>query len=150
MKAIITIFSVFVLLNLTNAQNTSLANTTCKANQLLTPGSAVMIYSTERQACVLEDTSHSTTPSEVLIKDLPPLTKKTTPVMIRFTKGSYTFKTDPSLILPHDSRVYLEDLLTGKEFDLIPGTSYSFNVSRMIPDRFVLNIRKQELKFSAR
>ena len=80
---------------------------------------------------------------EITIMNIPPSTQSVTPLNIEFgMTGSFTFKKDGGLE-PHENvDVYIEDMLTGKVFDLKTSDSYTFNVTRRIPGRFVLHMDK--------
>jgi hypothetical protein len=80
---------------------------------------------------------------EITITSLPPSTQALTTINIEFGMvGSFTFKKGSDLNLPETRDVYIEDMLTGKIFDLKTTDSYTFNVNRKVPDRFVLHIDK--------
>jgi len=87
--------------------------------------------------------------TEITFTALPPLTQSLTTINLEFGRtGSFTFKKDPDLKMHGDVDVYIEDMLTGKIFDLKTSESYSFNVNRRIPNRFVLHIDKMISKYT--
>ena len=86
---------------------------------------------------------------EITITSLPPSTQSVTNVSIDFgMTGSFTFKKDVALEIYNDKDVYIEDMLTGRVFDLKTADSYTFNVNRRIPNRFVLHIDKMLMRYA--
>jgi len=61
--------------------------------------------------------------------------------------GTFTFKKDSELKVYENIDVYIEDMLTGKIFDLKTAESYTFNVNRRFPDRFVLHMDKMLVRY---
>jgi hypothetical protein len=57
-------------------------------------------------------------------------------------KGSFTFKKHPSLALPEFYTVVIKDTVTGAQFDLKDSDSYSFEVKKVVPERFLLQMKK--------
>jgi hypothetical protein len=98
------------------------------------------IYSEQEEGIVYEDPNKTTT--DIVIQSIPPAGGLGTPVKIVFIKGTYTFYKGPGIEIPGDCHAYIEDQLTGQNFDLSTGLSYTFKVSRTIPDRFVLHVDK--------
>lgn len=86
---------------------------------------------------------------DLIIASLPPLTQSLTTITLDFgMTGAFTFKKEANLNLQDDRDIYIEDMLTGKIFDLKKSDSYTFNVTRRIPDRFVLHIDKMIFKYA--
>jgi len=97
-------------------------------------------YSEEEEAIVYTDSVARCNLIE--ITDLPPAAEGTVPFKSRFTKGSYLLKRKANLGTEIGFEFILEDQLTGSTYNLKSETPYSFNVSRTIPDRFVLHVKK--------
>ncbi|WP_317899906.1 hypothetical protein [Aurantibacillus circumpalustris] len=86
---------------------------------------------------------------EITISSIPPQTQSVAVVDIDFgATGTFTFIKDESLQLYNDKDVYIEDMLTGKLFDLKASSNYSFNVNRKVPERFILHIDKMLYRYS--
>lgn len=85
---------------------------------------------------------------QIAIVELPPINQVLTEITIDFAKaGSYTFVKSPDIKLYADRDVYIEDMLTGKVFNLKNSESYSFNVNRRMAHRFMLHIDKDLNKY---
>ncbi len=89
-----------------------------------------LMYTGDKWTVAHSDTAHHQC-SVLVIKSLPPHSKIST-VMNPFIsmRGSYTLKKDPSLVIPDDCTVILEDMLTGQYFNLKTQDSYVFNITR--------------------
>ena len=86
---------------------------------------------------------------KIAIVDLPPANQALTEITVDFaTTGSYTFVKSPEVKLYPDRDVYIEDMLTGKVFDLKNSESYTFNVNRRVAHRFILHIDKDMHKYA--
>lgn len=109
----------------------------------------VLVYSEDEEALVYKDSTlqyHN----EILIGSLPGDAGDPIPVYLNpYVKGQYTFKKHPSLQLPEYYTVVIKDKLTGEAFDLKISDSYTFNVNKVTPDRFVLCIDKKRNKVTA-
>jgi len=122
----------------------------CQANATGTSNAeACMVgYSESVEALVNEDYAPVKS-REITIVSLPPESQSATNVSIDFgMTGSFTFKKSATLEIYSDNDVYIEDMLTGKVFDLKTAESYTFNVNRRIPNRFVLHIDKMLTRYS--
>jgi len=85
---------------------------------------------------------------EIHISSIPPASYSVTPLKIEFgMTGTFTFKKDSELKVYENIDVYIEDMLTGKIFDLKTAESYTFNVNRRFPDRFVLHMDKMLVRY---
>lgn len=107
-----------------------------------------IVYSEDSEA--LEYSMNAPVKSrEITIASLPPATQTLTAINLEFgMTGSFTFKKDPALEVHDNLDVYIEDMLTGRVFDLKTSDSYSFSVNRKFPNRFVLHIDKMLLKYA--
>jgi hypothetical protein len=113
------------------------------------PHKSVMVYSEEEEALVYKQGSHISG-KEILIESLPGFGKDPIPVEVnQFEKGSYTFKKHPALVLPEYYNVVIIDSLTGEQFDLKSADSYTFDVSRVVPERFLLQMQKTKTRLTA-
>jgi hypothetical protein len=107
-----------------------------------------LVFSESGGALVTND-SAPVSCREIRILSLPPATRSLTPVQIEFgMTGAFTFVKDPDLDTSAEGDIYIEDLLTGKVFDLRQGETYTFHVNRRIPERFVLHIDKMIFKYA--
>jgi hypothetical protein len=106
-----------------------------------------IIYSEEEDGYTYEERDR-TGCTFLEITSLPPLMEGDVPVKISFTKGSYSLKRSLSVGLDVGYKFILEDMLTGQMYDLKSETPYSFNVSRTIPDRFVMHVSKDSGKIT--
>lgn len=95
-------------------------------------------YSTHRQC------------SGLLIASLPSLSQASTPMDLFITvMGSYTLKKDPALQLPPDYSVVVEDLLTGRYYNLNSTEPYVFRMNMGFSQtRFLLEISKDAPKLA--
>jgi hypothetical protein len=110
---------------------------------------AVMVYSEEYEAIVYKSESQANG-SEILIESLPGYGVDPIPVEVFQDKnGSYTFKKHPSLIVPEYYNVIITDSLTGQSFDLKNSDSYTFDVTKATPDRFMLYMYKSKMNLTA-
>jgi hypothetical protein len=105
-----------------------------------TAACATLVYSETNKELMTADASPLKC-REVTISNLPPVTHSATVLNIDFgMTGSFTFIKNETMQIYEDRDVYIEDMLTGKVFDLKTSTSYTFSVNRRIPNRFVLHI----------
>lgn len=126
-------------------QYISLCQTTT-TQQPAGPASCAMNYSEDSQALTIPEPVKC---REIVISALPPLTQSVTPLNVEFgMTGAFTFKKDASLDVQDDRDIYIEDMLTGKIFNLKTSDSYTFNVNRRVPDRFVLHVDKMIFKYA--
>ncbi len=88
--------------------------------------------------------------NEIVIKNLPPVTKVSTPIDLNInTKGFYTLKKDPSVQISDEYSIGIEDGLTGQYYNLGTQDGYTFSVNRASRDiRFVMEIKKNNLKLN--
>jgi hypothetical protein len=90
---------------------------------------------------------------EIIITRLPRLSASLTTVIIDIKiPGFFSFKKDKWLEIPYTCSVFIEDKLTGKMFNLESAGLYTFQVSQIVPNRFVMHIldkSKQELAVSS-
>lgn len=143
MKAIITIL-IAALMSLATAVNAQQ-----QATKPAVPQKSIMVYSEEDEAIVYKSGSHLNG-KEILIESLPGFGNDPIPVEVNPSEnGSYTFKKHPSLVLPEYYTVIITDSLTGKQFDLKNSDSYTFDVSKSMPERFVLEMRKMKTDLTA-
>jgi|GEM_PF-1645732 len=79
---------------------------------------------------------------EIVITSLPTLSAYAlTSVEITLeTLGSFTFKKDPSLMIPFKCEVFIEDKVSGKIFNLKTSGAYTFEVEQHAENRFVMHI----------
>ena len=111
--------------------------------------SSAMVYSASMEALIYKDDGDQFG-KEIIIESLPDFAVISVPVHIsQISKGVYTFKKDPKLVIPEFFNVVIEDNLTGALFDLKNSDSYSFSINRAIPDRFVLQISKAKATITA-
>jgi hypothetical protein len=143
MKTIATLIFIACIQNATFAQASQTAKAGAENNK-----SSVMIYSADEDAIVYKNASQNG--KEIIIESLPGFGQEAIPVDVsQNVKGSYTFKKDPALLLPEYYSVVIEDTLTGKSFDLKAADSYTFDVSRATPERFVLKMSKSKTTLTA-
>lgn len=109
----------------------------------------VLFYSQEEDALIIKDTGY--VHSElIVIESLPYSEKLTIPVYVdQHIKGTYSFTKHPALQLPEYYTVVITDNLTGKKFDLRNEDSYTFEVNKDEPERFVLQIDKIKTTLTA-
>ncbi len=120
----------------------------CQTNGTSSPEVCSVGYSESVEALVNEDYA-AIKCREITIISLPPTTQSVTNMTIDFgMTGTFTFKKDAALKILGDNDVYIEDMLTGKVFDLKTAESYSFNVNRRIPNRFILHMDKMLMRYS--
>lgn len=137
MKTFLFLISFFGIQSLVLAQSSNL--NTCS-----------VFYSQEIESYFFEDSSDVSC-TEIIIKDLPPLSQSETYFKLNFvTKGRYSFKKASGLIVPDNYKIYIEDQLTGQTFDLRTEETYSFSHNRVIPNRFILFIKPQDKLTSKR
>lgn len=110
---------------------------------------SVLFYSQEEDALIIKGTGY--VHSElIVIESLPYSEKLTIPVYVdQHIKGTYSFTKHPALQLPEYYTVIITDNLTGKTFDLINEESYTFQVDKDEPERFVLQIDKIKTTLTA-
>ncbi|WP_317898507.1 hypothetical protein [Aurantibacillus circumpalustris] len=138
-------FTLFAIAFLASTMAVSAQQTPKTANQNKT----VLVYSEEYEALVYKS-SPNNSDSEIMIESLPGYGNEPIPVEINQNKkGSYTFTKHPSLMLPEYYSVVIMDSLTGKTFDLKTTDSYTFDVSKDIPERFVLQMAKTKTNLTA-
>lgn len=104
-------------------------------------------YSEDSEA--LEFSGASVKCREITISSLPPVTQVSAPINIEFgMTGTFTFKKGINLSEYETKDVYIEDMLTGRIFNLKNMDKYSFNVNRRVPNRFVLHIDNMLSKYA--
>jgi hypothetical protein len=88
--------------------------------------------------------------SELHIASLPPLTLSPMPMNLFITaKGTYKLKKAPSLAIPEDYTLLVEDLLTGQYYNLNSPEPYVFNMNRAFNQtRFLLEPSKTPAKLA--
>lgn len=140
MKTIITLIFIGLFQGLIPAQT---------ADAAAAAKSSAMVYSSSMEALIYKDDG-AQFGKEIVIESLPDFAVISVPVHVsQITKGTYTFKKDPKLVIPEFFNVVIEDNLTGGSFDLKNSDSYTFSVNRAIPDRFVLQISKAKATITA-
>ncbi|MBL7932438.1 MAG: hypothetical protein JNL60_11075 [Bacteroidia bacterium] len=139
MKTIYLIFS-FVFLQYVGVSQTE-TNATNQSAQSSANGCAV-VYSESEAALVLKEISTGCT--EVVFQSLPPVTQTLVPVKLALKKGIYSFKKDPELVIPPGYNLLIEDTMTGATYDFAKDNLFTFHVTRMVPDRFVMFISKMK------
>ena len=103
----------------------------------------------EGSKCMKDITGFPARCEKIAIVDLPPVNQALTEIAVDFaTTGSYTFVKGADVKLYPDRDVYIEDMLTGKVFDLKNSESYTFNVNRRVAHRFMLHIDKDMHKYA--
>ena len=108
-----------------------------------------LVYSEEDEALVYKNNPQSND-NEIVIESLPGYGQDPIPVEINQNKkGSYTFTKHPSLILPEYYSVVILDSLTGKTFDLKETDSYTFDIAKATPERFMLQMAKTKTTLTA-
>ena len=141
MKKIVTLLLISLLAGTTAIQAQS-------AKQTATD-KTVMVYSEEDEAMIYKNESQANS-KEILIETLPGFGFDPVPVEISLNEnGSYTFKKHPALVLPEYYTVVISDSVTGKKFDLNSADSYTFDVAKATPDRFVLQMQKMKTNLTA-
>lgn len=108
-----------------------------------------VIYSESESAIILKDASLPLC-SDLVFETLPPVTQTLVPVKLALKKGTYNFKKDANLSVPDGLSVVVEDTMTGATFDLLKDESLKFNVTRTIPDRFVMFVSKTKPSVAAK
>jgi len=142
MKKIFTLLVVVLLTGISaaNAQSTDKASPS---------ENRIMVYSEEDEAMVYKNDSQINS-GEIIIESLPGFGLEPVPVEVsQNEKGSYTFKKHPSLIVPEYYTVVITDSLTGKQFNLKAVDSFTFDVAKATPDRFVLQMTKTKYSLTA-
>ena len=88
--------------------------------------------------------------SELHIASLPPLNVISVPLNLFITvKGTYKLSKDPSLLIPEEYTVVVEDLLTGQYYNLNSSEPYVFNMNRGFNQtRFLLEPSKNPAKLA--
>ena len=110
---------------------------------------SILIYSEEEEALIYKS-DVLTTSKEILIQSLPVYGKTSIPVILKQDqKGCFTFKKHPALLLPEYYDVTIEDTLTGEVFDLKNSDSYSFVITKIVPERFILQMNKIKTNLTA-
>lgn len=110
---------------------------------------ACMITYSENSKTLVSNQSAPVKFRELTILSLPPATQSLTPLEIDFgLTGTFTFKKSDILEMYDDRDVYIEDMLTGKIFNLKTADTYSFSVNRRVPGRFVLHIDNMLLRYA--
>ncbi len=81
---------------------------------------------------------------ELLIYSLPAVSVSAFDIQVNFdNKGIYAFKRDSKLIVPVDECVFIEDVFTGKFFDLKSTQSYTFAINHNTREtRFLMHVNK--------
>jgi len=59
-------------------------------------------------------------------------------------KGTYTFKLDPSVVVPEDYTLILQDKGTGNTFDPQSKEHHSFSINRSVNKSFLISMKKTE------
>lgn len=138
-KLILILASIITTLHSASAQTASCAASSCS-----------VIYSETNNTLIYQD-SLLTKNTQIIIRELPPLSNDTTYINIGFIKGTYTFVKSPELLIPGDYRIYIEDLLNEKNYNLNSSEPYTFKVGRGTNDfgRFVLHIDKPVSRLNA-
>jgi len=136
------------LIGIMGFQYMALCQAPAASTQMEKPLTCSISYSEKSETLVNEEFA-AIKCREIVITSLPPESQSATNVTIDFgMTGSFTFKKDASLEIYNNNDVYLEDMLTGKVFDLKTSESYTFNVNRRIPNRFVLHIDKMLMRYA--
>ena len=108
-----------------------------------------LIYSEDDDALVFKN-GVSVSSKEIIIENIPFFDQASIPVYInQEVNGNYTFKKHPALMLPEFYTVIIEDTATGNRFDLKTSDSYSFDIEKNIPERFILQIHKLKTTMTA-
>lgn len=103
---------------------------------------SVMVYSEEEEAIIYKNETGANS-KDILIESLPGYGREDIPVEVnQDEKGNFTFKKAPSLLIPEFYTVVIKDTLTGEQFDLKRADSYSFEVKKVVPERFLLQVKK--------
>lgn len=86
----------------------------------------------------------------LLIYSLPPVSVNPIDIQVNFDiRGIYNFKRDSNLLIPADQCVFIEDLFTGKFFDLKSTQSFSFTINHATREtRFLLHVNKPVSKMT--
>lgn len=109
---------------------------------------SVMVYSEAEEAIVYKTANNNS--KEILIESLPGYGSDDIPVEVnQDEKGSFTLKKHPSLLLPEFYTVVIKDTVTGEQFDLKDSDSYSFEVKKVVPERFLLQMKKTKSSLTA-
>jgi hypothetical protein len=107
-----------------------------------------LVYSEDDEALVYK--SEPGTTNEIMIESLPGYGEESVPIDVyQNEKGMYTFTKHPALVLPEYYNVVILDSVTGSEFDLRASDSYTFEVKKNVPERFVLIMSKAKTEFTA-
>lgn len=107
-----------------------------------------LVFSEDEQALVYRNESiHG---QDIFIESLPEYGEEAIPVEIaQNEKGSYTFKKHPSLNIPEFYSVVITDKVTGARFDLKAADSYTFDINKATPERFMLSMSKIKTKMTS-
>ncbi|MES2681119.1 MAG: hypothetical protein V4635_14595 [Bacteroidota bacterium] len=142
MKTISTIFLIILTQSVAFSQGTVNPDSNSGIDSRCT-----LNYSNEKWIITHKDPSpHVCT--DMVIKSIPPASKAYTPIDLTNTiKGIYTFKKDSSLTISDEYNVVIEDLLTGKYFNMNTEQGYTYSVNRASGEkRFVVEISKNTVK----
>ncbi|PBQ32905.1 hypothetical protein CNR22_14355 [Sphingobacteriaceae bacterium] len=145
MKNLITIVAIACFTSSGFAQNESVAS----LNHKLEVSNTCTLGYVEGSKTLKDITGFPARCEQIAIVELPPVNQTLTEITIDFaTTGSYTFVKSADIKLYPDRDVYIEDMLTGKVFDLKKSESYTFNVNRRVAHRFMLHIDKDLNKYA--
>lgn len=140
MKSMYALLSI-VALNFTGLSQVEV-NATAPANNTSSEACQV-VYNQEENVIMLQQASTSPC-NELVFEMLPPVTQTLVPMRLALKKGTYTFKKHNTLEVPAGYTYLIEDTMTGGTFDFSKERPFTFNVTRSVPDRFVMFISKSK------
>jgi len=139
MKIITTLISIIGFQYMVSAQTAHVSRQPLKAGVSQTK--IGYILSSEGSEVVKGKFTPSDQTKNIVITRLPAVTLALTSVNIDLNMlGSFTFQGAPSLMIPNNCEVFIEDKLTGKMFNLKTPEAYTFNVVQHIENRFIMHI----------
>ena len=134
MKSIITILFIALLAGANSVAAQTRATVPPVANK------TIMVYSEDEDAFVYKSEDHMLG-QEILIETLPVYGKALVPMIVHpEVNGTLTFKKHPALMVPEYYTITIEDKLTGAVYDLKSDETYTFEVKKHVPERFVLQM----------
>lgn len=134
MKSIITVLLIALLAGANSAVAQTRGTVPPVANK------TIMVYSEDEDAFVYKSEDNMLG-QEIFIETLPVYGKAAVPMIVHpDVNGTLTFKKHPSLVVPEYYTLTIEDKLTGAVYDLKSDETYSFEVKKHVPERFVLQM----------
>jgi hypothetical protein len=139
MKTIITLISILALQYLSSAQTTPFAPEKSEPSE----NAVVKSFYVSSSDCKQTKSGFSKPDQSktIIISNIPTLSSVLNSVNIDLNDtGTYTFKQAPSLIIPNNQAVFIEDKVSGLLFNIQSAQSYIFEVEQNVPNRFVMHV----------